>query len=101
MIKYLAFEFLGLGILVDAFLFSRTHEWFMLFLLIIWVALLITKGYESTVSFRLFFLGLLLSIIFLLFKMEVVAEKLSSWVYLFLIVGTIQEAVRYVRHRRS
>jgi len=38
-----------------------------------------------------------LSITFLLFKMEVVAEKLSSWAYLFLIVGTIQEAVRVRR----
>lgn len=80
------------GIFADVFFFETTSDIRLVFLVLLWLLVLKAFQFKSDVTFKIV-AGYLL-ILFLLFifaRTSSASERLSTWIYLFFIIGLIQQ----------
>ena len=80
------------GVALDVFFLKVSSDLFLFLLIFLWILVSKVYGYKSTATFKvtLFFVLLLLAL-FIITPGQTSSERISTWIYLFLAVGIIQQ----------
>jgi len=89
--KFLILIFCGVGILFDIFFLKLTSDFLIFFLTGLWILAVKFYKFKGRVSVGVALGFLVLCPFLLILKKEAIAEKAAIWVYMFLVVGVIQE----------
>lgn len=80
------------GIITDVFFFPIASDIRLLLLILFWIFIIKIYNFNSTATFKvsLVYLGLLF-ILFIFFRNNPSLERVSTWIYLFLSIGLVQQ----------
>jgi len=80
-------------IIFDCFFITGVYDWIFWSITLLWIISVWKLKLNSSLSFKLALLLLVLSFFFLLFAQQSIAEKTALWSYMFLAVGAIQQLI--------
>ena len=89
------------GILLDIFVLKFTSDLLILILTGLWILSVYRFKFKGRVSIGLALGFLILCPFLLIFKKELIAEKVAIWAYLFLVVGVIQLFIEYFKEGKE
>ena len=80
------------GVALDVFFLTVSLDVFLFLLIFLWILVSKLYTYKSTATFKVtLFFALLLFVLFVLTPGQTSLERLSTWIFLFLAVGIIQQ----------
>lgn len=78
------------GILLDVFVFKFTSDLVTLIITGFWIITIRNSKLDAKVSLFGGLISLVICSLFLMFKLNLPADKIATWAYIFLSVGTLQ-----------
>lgn len=78
------------GIILDIFILKFISVLWILFLLILWILSIRHFKFKGKISVSLALIFLSLCPFLLIYKKEIIADKVANWIYIFLLIGLIQ-----------
>lgn len=80
------------GVMTDVFYLNRSYDLLLLLLVGMWVLVVRLYQFKSAITFKVVLICLLFLItLFILVPSQSSSERLTTWIYLLLIVGIVQQ----------
>jgi len=89
------------GILFDVFLFGLSSNFIILFFTGLWILIVKLYKFEGRISVVIAFLFLMMCPFLLIFKKDLIAEKVAIWVYIFLVIAAVQMTIGYMKEQKK
>ena len=99
-LRFLILMAFVLGVFGDVFLFKLSLGLFTLFVFILWLLAVWLFEFSAKISFYLSFAFLALTLLFMVFKVMIVPNKTSVWLYLFLFWAVVQQLITLLKDSR-
>ena len=91
-IRFTLLTLFFVGVATDVFFLTVSLDVFLFLLIFLWILVSKLYTYKSTATFKVtLFFALLLFVLFVLTPGQTPSERLSTWIFLFLAVGIIQQ----------
>jgi len=96
-VKYLFLIVFAIGVFSDIFLFKISLGLMIPFIFILWPLIVWLFEFSAKISFYLSLTFLLIIMLVMIFKLSVVPNKASVWLYLFLFWAVVQQLITLLK----
>ena len=100
-VKYLFLIAFALGIFGDIFHFKNSLGFIIIFIFILWPLTVWLFEFSAKISFYLSFAFLALTLLLMVFKVVIIPNKASVWLYLLLFWAVIQQLVELIKDSKE
>ena len=99
-LRFLILMAFVLGVFGDVFLFKLSLGLFTLFIFILWLLAVWLFEFTAKISFYLSFAFLALTLLLMTFKVIIIPNKASVWIYLFLFLAVVQQLITLLKESK-